>query len=221
MLFALRVELPNRRGTLAKVAARIAAAGGDIVRVEILGELHGRAVDEFLVLLPQQRVAELVTGVGALPAVTVLAVRPSAALPGFAPEVDLVLALIAAPERAIVIFTDLAPLLLGADWAAAVEAGPAGALVHATPGCPTDLPRLADLPPRAAPIRGAEGIFAVVSVPVRDRVVLVGRDGGPEFHELEVLRLQRVAELATTLVAELLGPALGSTAMTAAAGAGG
>jgi ACT domain-containing protein len=57
----VRVELPDRPGALGLVASRIGAVGGDIVAVDILERSDGRAVDEFVVQLPEGHPTELLT----------------------------------------------------------------------------------------------------------------------------------------------------------------
>lgn len=47
--FVVRIELTDRPGALGLVASRIGAVGGDIVAVDILDRVDGRAVDEFVI----------------------------------------------------------------------------------------------------------------------------------------------------------------------------
>jgi hypothetical protein len=51
-IFALRVSLPDRPGALGAVASRIAAVRADVVGIEILERHVDRAIDEFIVELP-------------------------------------------------------------------------------------------------------------------------------------------------------------------------
>ena len=52
MLHRVRIALPDRPGSLAKVARVMAASGADVVRVDVLEREAGRAVDDFLLDLP-------------------------------------------------------------------------------------------------------------------------------------------------------------------------
>jgi hypothetical protein len=97
-------------------------------------------------------------------------------------------------------------------WALLLEAGPT--VLHASPGAPElldlDLPWL-PLPtarrldpsepwvPERWEVLGTELVAAPVSSP--DRVVLVGRPGGPRFRVSEVLRLGHLAGIAATVTA--------------------
>lgn len=53
--FLLRVALPDRPGALGAVASRIGAVRADVVTVDIVGRADGRAVDEFVVQLADER----------------------------------------------------------------------------------------------------------------------------------------------------------------------
>jgi hypothetical protein len=53
--FLLRVALPDRPGALGAVASRIGALRADVVAVDIVGRGGGRAVDEFVVDLGDER----------------------------------------------------------------------------------------------------------------------------------------------------------------------
>lgn len=53
--FLLRVALPDRPGALGAVASRIGAVRADVVAVDIVGRGRGRAVDEFVVELGDER----------------------------------------------------------------------------------------------------------------------------------------------------------------------
>lgn len=53
--FLLRVALPDRPGALGAVASRIGAVRADVVAVDIVGRGQGRAMDEFVVELGDER----------------------------------------------------------------------------------------------------------------------------------------------------------------------
>jgi len=54
-IFLLRVALPDRPGALGAVASRIGAVRADVVAVDIVGRGEGRAIDEFVVELADER----------------------------------------------------------------------------------------------------------------------------------------------------------------------
>lgn len=57
--FVLRVALPDRPGALGLVASRVGAVRGEIVGIEILERVDGRALDEVVVDLPDSSLLEL------------------------------------------------------------------------------------------------------------------------------------------------------------------
>ncbi len=57
--FILRVAIPDRPGALGAIASRIGAVRGDVVSVEIVERDAGRAVDEFVVELPDYDILPL------------------------------------------------------------------------------------------------------------------------------------------------------------------
>ena len=75
--FRLRIELPDRPGALAKAASAMAAAGGNLLSVDI-HEIDGeRTIDEILVELPDRSdPAELTVALAEADAGTMLSVRP-------------------------------------------------------------------------------------------------------------------------------------------------
>jgi hypothetical protein len=61
--YRIRIELPDRPGALAKAAAAIATAGGNVMSVDI-HEIDGeRSVDEILVALPDDCEAHILSSV--------------------------------------------------------------------------------------------------------------------------------------------------------------
>jgi hypothetical protein len=199
VLYTVRVEIPDRRGSLARVAARIAHAGGDILGVEVLGTEAGRAVDEFSVELPERRVGALVDVLGTVGGVEVLAIRRSAAAPGTPLETQLLMQIAQQPHRTVRLFVDNAPALLAADWA---MASAPDEWHYRSAGAPDDIavPTEGRLP--ASRLRCASGageVHAALGVALLDAYVVVGREGGPDFHSVELLRLQHVVDAIVTV----------------------
>ncbi|MHB8329076.1 MAG: ACT domain-containing protein [Acidimicrobiales bacterium] len=57
--YLVRVALPDRPGALGSVASRIGSVRGDVVAVEIVERAEGRAVDEFVLELPDEGLVPL------------------------------------------------------------------------------------------------------------------------------------------------------------------
>jgi hypothetical protein len=78
--FLVRIELPDRPGALGAVASRIGAVRGDVVSIEIIRRQDARAVDEFVVDLPDaELVPLLLVEIAEVDGVVVEAVQPVAA----------------------------------------------------------------------------------------------------------------------------------------------
>jgi hypothetical protein len=139
MLLKVRVRLPDRPGSLGKVARVLGAAGADVVEMAVLERDAGRALDDFTVTWPSGAgVDRLHDGLGHIPGVEIIGVWPTLESQGAFPDAALVGQLAANPGSGLVILTDAVPAILSADWAGLLSLSPAG------PAAP--LPDLPDLP---------------------------------------------------------------------------
>ncbi|MGB8652235.1 MAG: ACT domain-containing protein [Mycobacteriales bacterium] len=210
MSYLLRVVLPDRPGMLGAVATAIGQAGGDIVSLDVVERGPEGAVDDLLVQLAPGGLADvLITAAQSVPGVVVESLRPYLGADDLHRDLELVDELAAAPGNALQLLVDHAPGVFRAGWAVLVD--PSGVVV-ASPGAPelTDvalpwLPlttaRRMDCGEHWVPERwdalGMELVAAPVGAP--DRVILVGRPGGPRFRASEVLRLAHLAGIAATV----------------------
>lgn len=72
----IRVWLPDRPGALGQVASRIGAVRGDVLDIEVLEVGGGRAIDEFVVALPDDSLIDLmISEIHAIDGVSVEHVR--------------------------------------------------------------------------------------------------------------------------------------------------
>jgi hypothetical protein len=234
MLLRLRVELPDRPGSLGQVARTLGVVGADIVSVVVLERSQGRAVDDFTVVWPASAlVGRILVGLGAVPGVRVMGVWRCTELPApIGQDVALLGQVAADPGRGLATLVDGVPGLVAADWAAVTAVDPAWAgapasapltVRHASWGAPLApaIPDVAPLRPRA--MTAADGTH-YVAVPFRRAgLVLVAARGGPDgpgrtsaadgaipppFHASEVDRLaQMVAACVAVLGERLPGPA--------------
>lgn len=75
--FVVRVWVPDRPGALGAVASRIGAVRGDVVGIDILERGAGRAIDELVVVLPDEGLVSLLVGeISQVDGVDVEDVRP-------------------------------------------------------------------------------------------------------------------------------------------------
>ena len=209
MTYLLRVVLPDRPGMLGAIATAIGDAGADIVSLDVVERGPEGAVDDLLVQLPPGGLADgLITAAQSIPGVVVESLRPYLGADDLHRDLELVDELAADPGAGLQVLADLAPGVFRAGWA--LIAAPDGVRA-ASRGAPTEVP-LTWLPLTAARrmdpgeqwvpegwnALGAELMAAPVGSP--DRVILVGRPGGPRFRASEVLRLAHLAGIAATVV---------------------
>ena len=224
MSYLLRVVLPDRPGMLGAVATALGRAGGDIVSLDVVERGEDGAVDDLVVAMPANGLADaLITAARSVPGVVVESLRPYHGGADLHRDLELVDALADAPADALALLVEHAPGVFRASWAVLVEQGAALALA-ASPGAPdVDATALSWLPLAAArPLDGRERWvperwavlgteLAAAPVGSPQRAVLVGRVGGPRFRASEVLRLTHLAGIAAT-VAAAAPAALGGTA---------
>jgi UTP:GlnB (protein PII) uridylyltransferase len=123
--YVIRLWLPDRPGTLGRVAAAIGSAQADVVGIEILERGAGMAIDEVTVSLPEGRSPDDV--VAALSSVEGVAVEDLHEIDADRPDHGVMaLAVVAAvlesgPESRWRTLCDEASELLEADWLAVVD----------------------------------------------------------------------------------------------------
>jgi hypothetical protein len=129
MLLRLRVELPDRPGSLGQLARTLGVVGADIVSVVVLERSQGRAVDDFTVVWPASAlVGRILVGLGAVPGVRVVGVWRCTELPApIGRDVALLGQVAADPGRGLTTLVDGVPGLVAADWAAVTAVDPAWA----------------------------------------------------------------------------------------------
>jgi hypothetical protein len=124
--FVVRVWLPDRPGALGAIASRIGAVKGDVAGIDILERGGGRAIDEFIVELPDARLVDaLVREINEVDGAAVEEVRPVVEgridpwLDGLETAAQLVGA--GDAEELLEMLCDHAYRGIGATWAAIVD----------------------------------------------------------------------------------------------------
>jgi hypothetical protein len=194
---------------LGAIATALGDAGADIVSLDVVERGPEGAVDDLLIQLPPGGLADvLITAAQSIPGVVVESLRPYLGADDLHRDLELVDELAADPSAGLQVLADLAPGVFRAGWA--LIASTDGVLA-ASAGAPSEVP-LSWLPlttarrldpaeqwvPDSWNALGAELMAAPVGSP--DRVILVGRPGGPRFRASEVLRLAHLAGIAATVV---------------------
>jgi hypothetical protein len=212
-VFLLRLILPDRPGSLGRIAGALGEVGADIHAIEIVEHRRGdgTAVDDVVVDLPGGVLPDrLVSACNSVPDVEVIWFSRYGAGGGLHMDLEAVEQMTAAAAEAVEVLVEQAPAVLHADWAALLDGtdGPA-TVAHETTATPEFGPVIDKWLPltKAATLESPDGEglseSVLVAAPLEtDRVVLVvGRRGGPPFLGSEVARLSYLANLAVTIQA--------------------
>jgi hypothetical protein len=196
MPFLLRVELPDVPGSLGRLASAIGEAGGDIEAIEIVEKRHdGTALDDVL-LETDQMPDSIVSACNALDGVQVVWISRYAAGGNIILDLEAVEEITARPEDAVERLVDMLPDVFRVDWGARVHR--AKGLVHGTTAAPAEL------------------VFAEIEGPTRiehedqvtllaatrldgNEIIMIGRNGGPDFIDSELARLGHLVGLAVSI----------------------
>ena len=216
MSYLLRLVVPDRPGILGAVATELGLAGIDIVSVDVLERGNGVAVDDIVVELPTDRVADsLITAATAVPGVQVESLRPFAGPLDTHRELELLEALARAAEgTAVKLLGAELPRVFHSGWAVILQgSGPDGCQVLAgsdaaprfeglsLPWMPLAGPRLLPSEDEWLPERWREMAIEMMATPYGDErtAVVLGRSGGPAYRRSELLRLVHLTGIAATV----------------------
>ncbi|HYP44494.1 MAG TPA: amino acid-binding protein [Propionibacteriaceae bacterium] len=203
----MRVRLPDRPGSLGAVATAMGTADGDIHAVEIVEKGEGYAVDDFIVNLPNGKLPEtIVTACHHLPGVRVEWISRYPEGGGLQSDLEALERMTADPSHAAETLVTLAPVVFRSQWAILVQVrGEQIETVFWTPLAPTFT---ADTLRRLGPYDAAHRVdledgwipgwadsTVVVTPLTQDRVIAIGRLGGPRFLDSEIARLHHLAAL--------------------------
>lgn len=204
-MLLLRVQLPDRPGSLGAVASAMGMVGADIAAIEIVEKVDGFAINDFALTLPPDALPDsLITACSSLPDVRVLWMSRHHENWTLASDLDTLDAMVADPEHALHVLADASPTVFHCQWACVL--GPDERTVFAT-GLAPDLSdeALATIRPldeaHAAELSAdwlpGWGDVALALTPAAgDHTLVLGRQGGPAFLPSEVRRLHHLAALA-------------------------
>jgi hypothetical protein len=210
--YLLRVVLPDRPGALGAVATALGEVGADILSVDVIERLPGFAVDDLVLELPPDRLADsLLTAAASVDGVKVESIRPYAGVIDPHRELELLEALAAHPADSAQIFADGVSRIFRAGWALVLTPPKNGsATVAAASGAAPELEVL-DVPwwppTPARPLDADEpwaprdwsGVGTELAVtPLGPAALLVGR---PALRWLptELMRLNHLAGIAASV----------------------
>jgi ACT domain len=215
MSFLIRIQLPDRPGVLGAVATALGKVGCDILSLDVVERRSGIAIDDLVVELPSGRLPDvLITAAESVEGVEVDAVRPWAGVLDTHRELELVEQVAADPTGGLQIFTDGVPKIIRAGWAVVLTTteGRPHRITSSFAAPETRPAQLPWLPLRRATILDSEDSWiplpwrelgtelAATPLGATDRVLLVGRPGGPMFRAAELARLEHLAGIVAVLL---------------------
>jgi hypothetical protein len=213
VLFALRVTLPDRRGSLAQVATSLAGVGADLVALDVVDRRDGIATDGFCVEAEDGLAEAIRRSVETVPGVIVEAIRPVGVPPDPCAPLDLASCLTAAAGNVVQVLVDGLPHAMWASWCMAVHKGVGGPQILAASGrAPARatfeapwLPvergrRLEPAPwmPSAWRMRAGVGSLELAVAPLGEpgTGLLLAREWGARFLPVELRQLETLAAIA-------------------------
>lgn len=207
-VFLMRISLPDVPGTLGSVASAMGRFGADILSVEIVERQSGRAVDDFVVGLPPERMPDgLVSMCQELDGVSVEWVSHYPEGGGLQSDLEALEQMTADPAFAAETLVSLSPEVFRSQWALLVDADDQHpSVVYSTPMAPDpSSEQLTKFAPFDACHRmtldgesfpGYQDSVAVVAPLASSRAIAIGRLGGPDYLDSEIARLQHLARFA-------------------------
>ncbi|MBJ8343435.1 amino acid-binding protein [Antrihabitans sp. YC2-6] len=215
MSFLLRVQLPDRPGSLGSLALALGAVKADILSLDVVERGPGYAVDDLVVeLAPGALPDSLLTAAEALDGVRVDSIRPYAGMLDTHRELELIDQVATARDDRLQTLVDGAPRVLRVGWSTVIDMGPQGAYrVVGSSGAPET--HAAELPwmPLEKPVALDEEAawvpkiwqdmgtkLAAAPLGTTGKVLVLGRPGGPDFRPSEVARLGYLAGIIATVL---------------------
>lgn len=213
--FLIRVQIPDRPGTLGAVATALGTIGADILSVNVVERGSSVAIDDMVVELPAGRLPDiLITAAESVPGVEVDAVRPYAGVLDTHRELELVEDIADEPAHGLRIFAEGVPKIIRSGWAIVFQYRSGGAEQLAAslsapqegylelPWLPLQRATILDGDEEWVPPTWQELGTELAATPIGkpDRVLLAGRPGGPMFRAAEVARLAHLAGIVAVVL---------------------
>ncbi|WP_068273531.1 amino acid-binding protein [Aldersonia kunmingensis] len=215
MSFLLRVQLPDRPGSLGALALALGSVGADILSLDVVERGAGYALDDLVVEVgPGSLPDTLLSAAEALEGVRVDSIRPFTGMLDTHRELELIDQVATARDDRLQTLVDGAPRVLRVGWSTVVDVGPNGAYrvvgssgapeTHAgdVPWMPLQKPAILDSEADWVPRIWKDMDTKLAAAPLGDtgKALMLGRPGGPEFRPSEVARLGYLAGIIATVL---------------------
>ncbi|APE36209.1 amino acid-binding protein [Nocardia mangyaensis] len=215
MSFLLRVQLPDRPGSLGSLALALGGVGADILSLDVVERGAGFAVDDLVVEVPTGALPDtLITAAESVHDVTVDSIRPYSGVLDTHRELELIDQVANARDDRLQVLVDGVPRVLRVGWSTIIGLGPTGAYrvvgspsapetqAGSAPWMPLQKPSLLDPDADWVPQIWRDMDTKLAAAPLGDtgKALLLGRPGGPEFRPSEVARLGYLAGIVATVL---------------------
>ncbi|TQF67267.1 amino acid-binding protein [Rhodococcus spelaei] len=215
MSYLLRVQLPDRPGSLGSLAVALGSVGADILSLDVVERGAGVAVDDLVVDVAQGSLPDtLITAAEQLSGVHVDSIRPYSGFLDTHRELELIDQVATARDDRLQVLVDGAARVLRVGWTVVVGIGPHGAFrVVGSPGAPeTQAGDVPWMPLQKPTVLDGEAdwvpqfwkdmntTLAAAPLGHSGRALLLGRPGGPDFRPSEIARLGYLAGIVATVL---------------------
>lgn len=215
MSFLLRVQLPDRPGSLGSLALALGSVGADILSLDVVERGAGYAVDDLVVEVHAGALPDtLITAAEALDGVQVDSIRPYTGVLDTHRELELIDQVATARDDRLQVLVDGVPRILRVGWSTVIGMGSQGAhRVVGSSGAPEtqalDVPWMPLEKPQSleedgdwVPLiwRDMDTKLAAAPLGSTGKVLMLGRPGGPNFRPSEVARLGYLAGIVATVL---------------------
>lgn len=138
MSYLLRVQLPDRPGSLGALALALGSVGADILSLDVVERGAGFAVDDLVVEVPQGALPDtLITAAESIGDVRVDSIRPYSGVLDTHRELELIDQVASAKDDRLQVLVDGVPRVLRVGWSTIIDMGPQGAYrVVGSPSAP-------------------------------------------------------------------------------------
>ncbi len=215
MSYLLRVQLPDRPGSLGSLALALGSVGADILSLDVVERGVGYAIDDLVVEVPQGALPDtLITACESITDVRVDSLRPYSGMLDTHRELELIDQVASARDDRLQALVDGVPRVLRVGWSTVIDEGPQGPFrVVGSPSAPETQAATAPWMPLEKPTmldgeadwvpkiwRDMDTALAAAPLGNSGKVLLLGRPGGPEFRPSEVARLGYLAGIIATVL---------------------